>query len=416
MRMILNEFNLDEEDMKLKQAILGEDESPIDIIVQLDNDKEVKETSDEISDDVDNMLDIDDIIDKLEYMEDEEDFDEEDSIIDLKIKRDKLLAQVSTNTDEEFDDSFTNINVNLKSPKTLNVDIESDKSLDVNIDDKPNINNGVVDVTLKDRVKNDPSTLDLKLNDNSTNEKGTLKLKLKDKDAGEEVVKLKVTNTTTGKATGEKGEVQVKLVNLDDEDNDKISEFIKKRDELLQSKDPNLMLSSCLKIIVQLKKSLERLINHIPNEVILVRTKYLIGDMLDQIMDNSELILKDNDRLKEIVYKVFSLVISINDYINKKYIELEDKLDDQTKDEENEQIADSLKDAEKKTIIDIANKDNKQNDFNFNINNNNDNNFQGNKLNYNQDNFMREKFNDQIVKNQDNIDTGKRPNINRKRI
>ena len=403
MQMILNEFDLDEEVMKFKQAILGEDESPIDIIVQLDNDKEVKETSDEISDDIDDMLGIDDIIDRLEFEDEDDYFDnEEDSIIDLKIKNDariKLLAQVSSNDDNNEDDIDTNsINVLLKSPESINVNIEPEKNIDVNLN-----NDDKIDVTLKDRVNNDPSTIDLKLDDNTTKEKGTINLKLKGKDTSEETVKLKLTDTTTGKATGAKGEVQVKLVNLDNEDNDKISEFIKKRDELLQSKDPNLMLSSCLKIIVQLKKSLERLINHIPNEVILVRTKYLIGDMLDQIMDNSELILKDAERLKEIVYKVFSLVISINDYINKKYIELEDKLDDQTKDEENEQIADSLKAAEKKTIVDVKNKENNIND---------DKEQQGNALNYNEDLMKRD---DSINKN-DIIDTGKRPNINRKRI
>ena len=79
------------------------------------------------------------------------------------------------------------------------------------------------------------------------------------------------------------------------------SQFIYRRNELMKLKDPNLQLSVCIKVVIQLRDSLERLINHIPNETTLVKTKYVIGDILENILSNSNLILKDPKRMKQVV-------------------------------------------------------------------------------------------------------------------
>ena len=42
MQLILEDFDMDEETMRINQVFLNEDESPIDIISDLDKDKEVK--------------------------------------------------------------------------------------------------------------------------------------------------------------------------------------------------------------------------------------------------------------------------------------------------------------------------------------------------------------------------------------
>ena len=120
-----------------------------------------------------------------------------------------------------------------------------------------------------------------------------------------------------------------------------------------------MQLSVILKIIVDLKKSLDRLINFIPDEIILVKTKYLLGDLLNEILESSDLLLKDKDKLKDNIYKIFDLVISINDYISRKYAELEDKIDTDTKESENKQIKQSLDNTEE-TFEDKQNNEQEQ--------------------------------------------------------
>ena len=135
-------------------------------------------------------------------------------------------------------------------------------------------------------------------------------------------------------------------MNTENEADDKISSFINKRDELLSQDDPNLQLSTCLKIVVNLKKSLERLINYVPDEVILTQTKYILGDILDNLIDNSSILLKDKERLKKVIYKIFDIVISINKYIEEKYVEIEDKIDSHEKDRENQLISKQITNVE----------------------------------------------------------------------
>ena len=66
MQLILEDFDMDEETMRINQVFLNEDESPIDIISDLDKDKEVKKKSDKESDEVTDLLGIDKLADRLE--------------------------------------------------------------------------------------------------------------------------------------------------------------------------------------------------------------------------------------------------------------------------------------------------------------------------------------------------------------
>ena len=418
MQLLLEDYNLDEETLRINQALLSEDESPIKLIAKLDTDDDVRKESDYDSQEVDDLLGVDNLIDKLEQFnsdnevelgldlettptfrlnlvaDDDEVFKDDDYVKELNL----ILKHVNHLADHDSDEEIINLDLdtttNNKGDINLKLNDEKNK-LKLNIvdlwDDNSDFLNddGDIKVTLKDsKKKSEPEdlfdsdgnlksnetefNLDLKddndadfavnLNDNPIpGDKGTINLTLKDKEPeiqlnlkgndtnGSKELKLKLSDKD--KDGNPKGDIKIKLNDANDRTSStgdsKVDEFIKKRDELLAEEDPNLKLSTILKIIVQLKKSLERLINHIPNEVILVRTKYIIGDILDNLMDNSELILKDDEKLKKIIFRVFSLVISINDYITKKYTELEDNLDDQTKPTDDKQIEDSIESAEK---------------------------------------------------------------------
>ena len=417
MHLLVEDYDMDEETLRINEALLSEDESPIKLIATLDTDDEIREESDADSAEVEDLLGIDTLIDKLEDFEDD---NQEELDLDLKTTPTFRLNLVSDDDEDlkkDDDDHFKQFNVILKKVEhladpdsneeiiDLNLDTNNKSGdLQVNIDDTKNKlklnvvdlwddnsdfldDSGDIKVKLKDKKQEDlfdsngnlkvnikdnkKINLDLKdnnadfavnLNDNPIpGDKGTINLTLKDKEP-EIQLNLKGNDTNSSKELklklsdkdkdgNPKGDIKIKLNDANDRTSStgdsKVDEFIKKRDELLAEEDPNLKLSTILKIIVQLKKSLERLINHIPNEVILVRTKYIIGDILDNLMDNSELILKDDEKLKKIIFRVFSLVISINDYITKKYTELEDNLDDQTKPTDDKQIEDSIESAEK---------------------------------------------------------------------
>ena len=115
----------------------------------------------------------------------------------------------------------------------------------------------------------------------------------------------------------------------------------------MKLKDPNLQLSVCIKVVIQLRDSLERLINHIPNETTLVKTKYVIGDILENILSNSNLILKDPKRMKQVVYNVFDLLISLDKYIHTKFSDIEDKVNDSSKSTEDVEISKQIDNVEK---------------------------------------------------------------------
>ena len=340
MQLILEDFDMNENDMRINQILLSEDESPIDIINTLDKDKETKKESDEESDEIKDLLGIDTLVDKLE---DEKD-DNDEFGVNLN-KTDTLHVKVSEDDSFEKEDNndIKPINVILKDIKNeVNVNVKDNDDIEKN-----NLKTDIVNVNVNDQVvgKND-----IKVNitdtDDNKDSGADIHLKLKNKDKDDIIVRLK-NEKSNSESDDEDADIKINLTNVDNKSAEtKTSLFIKKRDELIQSDDPNMQLSVCTKIIVDLKKSLERLINFVPDEIILVRTKYLLGDALDEILESSDLILKDPKKIKDIIYKVFDMIISVNEYIESKYIQLEDKLDNQSKEQEDKDISKQLNDTE----------------------------------------------------------------------
>ena len=358
MQLILEDFDMDEETMRINQVFLNEDESPIDIISDLDKDKEVKKESDKESDEVTDLLGIDKLADRLE-----ENPEELEDIKDKKIKltidneEPKLKLQLSDLDDiDDLDaDNIEQVILKLKSSNN-----QSNNDSDINLKLKSNDKNDI-EVKLDDVDSNTlipSSDIQVKINDN--NPEDTINLKLKSNDSiDSDTIKVKLKSDED--FNDDNADVKIKLTNTDDNSQEtKESLFIKKRDELIQSDDPNMQLSVILKIIVDLKKSLDRLINFIPDEIILVKTKYLLGDLLNEILESSDLLLKDKEKLKDNIYKIFDLVISINDYISRKYADLEDKIDQDTKESEDKQITQSLDNTEE-NIEDKQNNDEQDN-------------------------------------------------------
>ena len=340
MQLILEDFDMNENDMRINQILLSEDESPIDIINTLDKDKETKKESDEESDEIKDLLGIDTLVDKLE---DEKD-DNDEFGVNFN-KTDTLHVKVSEDDSFEKEDNndIKPINVILKDIKNeVNVNVKDNDDIEKN-----NLKTDIVNVNVNDQVvgKND-----IKVNitdtDDNKDSGADIHLKLKNKDKDDIIVRLK-NEKSNSESDDEDADIKINLTNVDNKSAEtKTSLFIKKRDELIQSDDPNMQLSVCTKIIVDLKKSLERLINFVPDEIILVRTKYLLGDALDEILESSDLILKDPKKIKDIIYKVFDMIISVNEYIESKYIQLEDKLDNQSKEQEDKDISKQLNDTE----------------------------------------------------------------------
>lgn len=364
LQLILEDFDIDETEMQIDQILLNEDESPIDIInVDLnnkDNNDNIIKKSDQESDEIQDLLGIDDLVDKLE--------DEKDDDIEVDLnKTDTLHLNISQNDSGEDDDMEDN-----SSEVILNTIIKNmnDNNIKVNINNDNEKNNSN---DIKVNIKNDNGDLpgadiQLKLKNNKSSSSS--------RDENDIIVKLKDIKNNKDE---ESADIKINLTNTENNSSEtKTSIFIKKRDELIQSDDPNMQLSVCLKIIVDLKKSLDRLINFVPDEIILVRTKYLLGDALNEILESSDLILKDPKKIKDIIYKVFDMIVSVNEYIESKYIQLEDKLDNQTKDQENKEISKQLNDAE----------DQQNNDTN----------------------------NNKLINDDNNGATKKRPNINRQKM
>lgn len=333
MSLVCEDFDLEEEAMMLDQALLEDYESPINFISKMDSeDRENAEESDEKSEDVLSMLDIDSLADRLEAEE-----DEEKANLNVNVRDNKNYFNLRIEEDDDSLDSAEeigllirknsqdDINLNLndsgKNSGDIKVNLKNDEKININVRD-----NKVPRIPVNVSVE-DPDQKTINVNVDDSKKSGNINLKLR---------------------TGEKesGDFNVKIVNNKMEPEDKVSSFIKKRDELISSNDVNLQFSTCLKIVTNLKTSLDRLVNYIPDEKILAQTKYLVGDMLDNLMDNSTLIMRDPKRIKKIIYKIFDCVMSINRYIEKMYSRLEDRLDTDTKNKENKDISKQIQDTE----------------------------------------------------------------------
>ena len=403
MHLICEDFNMDEEYMKINQILLDEDSSPVKLIANLDSkDAKNKKESDETAEDVIDLMDIDKIADRLE-----------DTKFNLSIEDEpsKLNVNVSSSNDNDIAD-LDNIANSLK--LTIKDTVDDDNTINLTLKSSaPDIN-----VKVDDSIPD--GDINVKLN-NDNKDDGDIHLTLKNTSSADDEIKLTLKNTKdlspkeddgvvnvklTDNPDQADGDIHIKLMNTDQEADDKISSFINKRDELLSQDDPNLQLSTCLKIVVNLKKSLERLINYVPDEITLTQTKDIIEDILDNLIDNSTILLKDKERLKKVIYKIFDIVISVNKYIEETYMQIEDKIDSHDKDHEKQLLSKQITDVETtkkqeqfKREHNIVTEDDRIN------NNAQQNQVLQNSINTSDNNYSDSRY--QIKK---------RPNINRKKI
>lgn len=334
MQVLLEDFDMSEIDQLIHEA-LSDDVN--DLIKIADIDKETKEASDSTTDDISNILGIDNILAKLDAEDDGDDgADSNDNdTLTVKLTEPKsievnvatMVSPDTPTTTPSYDDLDSNndkeVSVLLHPNDSTSNDTTTDKELDVTIRDSSDANNkDANDIT-------NTKELEVKINNTADLEVGIKTDK----------------NTDSNNDDDDKDTFNVRLVN--DSDADKQTDmFIQRRDKLINDKDPNLQLSVCIKVVMELKESLERLISHAPNETMLVKTKYVIGNILENILSNSNMLLNDQDKMKSVVYKVFDLIISLNKYIKERFDDIQDTVNDGSKSTEDGAISKQITDVE----------------------------------------------------------------------
>lgn len=328
-----------------------EDDDKLDDIISKSNDifdlisdDSTKEEADEISDDLIGDTRLDDLVNELDRDYNKIDNNEDDVIVNVNLlasrnKRRIVRVEVDNDdkddsdakdTDDSIDSNATVIRTRLVKPTKVK-EIESADSFMSSLKNRDLDNSDdseeVIGVNLK-RSNADSSSfsndkevaVNVKLHKfskddiSSDNDPNTLKVKLKNAESS-----------------------------LTDEDE---QIFFQKRDELIKSEDTSLKLSVCIKTLVQLKDSLDKLTNYIPKETMLVKTKYVLSDILENIIDNNKALIKDKDKCNEIIIKMFDLVASLRSYITQRYNELKTKIESSSKTEETENINREIKNIE----------------------------------------------------------------------
>lgn len=334
MQVLLEDFDMSEIDQLIHEA-LSDDVN--DLIKIADIDKETKEASDSTTDDISNILGIDNILAKLDAEDDGDDgADSNDNdTLTVKLTEPKsievnvatMVSPDTPTTTPSYDDLDSNndkeVSVLLHPNDSTSNDTTTDKELDVTVRDSSGANNKDADDITNTKE------LEVKINNTADLEVGIKTDK----------------NTDSNNDDDDKDTFNVRLVN--DSDADKQTDmFIQRRDKLINDKDPNLQLSVCIKVVMELKESLERLISHAPNETMLVKTKYVIGNILENILSNSNMLLNDQDKMKSVVYKVFDLIISLNKYIKERFDDIQDTVNDGSKSTEDGAISKQITDVE----------------------------------------------------------------------
>lgn len=331
MQVLLEDFDMSEIDQLIHEA-LSDDVN--DLIKIADIDKETKEVSDSTTDDISNILGIDDILAKLDAEDDGADNNDNDTLIvkltepkSIEVNVATMVSPDTPTTTPSYDDLDSNndkeVSVLLHPNDSTSNDTTTDKELDVTVRDSSDANNKDADDITNTKE------LEVKINNTADLEVGIKTDK----------------NTDSNNDDDDKDTFNVRLVNDSDADK-QTAMFIQRRDKLINDKDPNLQLSVCIKVVMELKESLERLISHAPNETMLVKTKYVIGNILENILSNSNMLLNDQDKMKSVVYKVFDLIISLNKYIKERFDDIQDTVNDGSKSTEDGAISKQITDVE----------------------------------------------------------------------
>lgn len=362
MSILLEDFDMSNEDMIVQEAIKDSDIDDLIKIADIDDDKDgTNDKSDNTSDEISALLNIDRVIDKIEA--DELSSSNDTINVNLNDQPTITVDMIDNSNDNDLTitmkdhipssstvDNIDTIDSTNDKIKTLNVALTNkidvdpttiqssskEKEISLHLIDNSKISDNPIDAAIdKLEAEDDEDVISIKLTNKSSISNDDLKITIKDKDG-------------TNDKSSTDSDVHVKITdNIKQDINDKESQFIYRRNELMKLKDPNLQLSVCIKVVIQLRDSLERLINHIPNETTLVKTKYVIGDILENILSNSNLILKDPKRMKQVVYNIFDLLISLDKYIHTKFSDIEDKVNDSSKSTEDAEISKQIDNVEK---------------------------------------------------------------------
>lgn len=364
MSILLEDFDLSEEDMIVTEALRDSDVGDLIKIADIgkeDANKEADATSDEIS----ALLNIDRVIDKIEADELTASGDNDsDNTININLNDSPQDTINVTMTDRSTDSN--DVTVQLKDTDDIDSTVGNIHTLNVALTNRAPIN--TIDTSTTNSNDDNTKEITLRLNNKSNDydpidaaidklesedSEDTISVKLTDKPSTDSDIKVSLKDgaaSSSNSKDDDSGEDTIHI-NLTDKREqvirDKEELFITRRNELMANPDPNLQLSVCIKVVIQLRDSLERLINHIPNETTLVKTKYVIGDILENILSNSNIILKDPKRMKQVVYNVFDLLISLNKYIYTKFTDIESEVNDSSKSTEDADIAKQITDVEK---------------------------------------------------------------------
>ena len=91
---------------------------------------------------------------------------------------------------------------------------------------------------------------------------------------------------------------------------------------IIDSEDPNLQVATSIKLLMQTKKGIEKLISFIPKDSELIKTKDVIQDLLTKLTEDYESLLQDPEKAKLVVVKVYELIGSLKNYLKSKTEEL----------------------------------------------------------------------------------------------
>lgn len=362
MSILLEDFDMSNEDMIVQEAIKDSDIDDLIKIADIDDNKDgANDKSDNTSDEISALLNIDRVIDKIEA--DELSSSNDTINVNLNDQPTITVDMIDNSNDNDLTitmkdhipssstiDNIDTIDSTNDKIKTLNVALTNkidvdpttiqssskEKEISLHLIDNGKISDDPIDAAIdKLEAEDDEDVISIKLTNKSSISNNDLKITIKDKDGADD-------------KSSTDSDVHIKITdNIKQDINDKESQFIYRRNELMKLKDPNLQLSVCIKVVIQLRDSLERLINHIPNETTLVKTKYVIGDILENILSNSNLILKDPKRMKQVIYNIFDLLISLDKYIHTKFSDIEDKVNDSSKSTEDVEISKQIDNVEK---------------------------------------------------------------------
>lgn len=289
MSILLEDFDMSNEDMIVQEAIKDSDIDDLIKIADIEDDKDgANDKSDIASDEISALLNIDRVIDKIEADELSSandtinvNLNDQPTITvdmignsndnDLTITmKDHIPSSSTTNIDtiDSTNDMIKTLNVALTNSTAISITSSSkEKEISLHLIDNSKVSddpiNSAIDKLEAEDV-DDEDVISVKLTSkSSTSNDNDLKITIKDKDGAND---KSSTNS----------DVHIKITdNIKQDVNDKESQFIYRRNELMKLKDPNLQLSVCIKVVIQLRNSLERLINHIPNETTLVRLSML---------------------------------------------------------------------------------------------------------------------------------------------